>query len=94
MQRFDIDINTMQNLIDHTTNIFMNLLSTSVSERTNAFKQHIREQLSIGGGTLFRYMSKLDKEYVDVDYRMRSDANFGNSPEPFLVAQCKQNLNF
>ena len=89
MQRPQIDNNTIQQLLEYTTNIFTNLLATCVKERTNAYKQHIREQLSLGGDTLFKYNSKLNKEYSNVDYKMRSDANFGNSPEPFLKAQCE-----
>ena len=89
MQREEIDINTINNLLEYTTNIFLKLLATCVSDKSNSFKQHVREQLSKGGGTLFKYISKLDKEYLNVDYKMRSDANFGNSPEPFLLAQCK-----
>ena len=88
MQRPQIDKDTIQQLLDYTINIFIKLLATCVKERTNAYKQHICEQLAKGGGTLFKYISKLDKEYLNVDYKMRSDANFGNSPEPFLKAQC------
>ena len=90
MQRPQIDNNTIQQLLEYTTNIFTNLLATCVKERTNAYKQHIREQLAKGGGTLFKYISKLDKEYLNVDYKMRSDADFGNSPEPFCKAQCNK----
>ena len=76
MQRPQIDKDTIQQLLDYTINIFIKLLATCVKERTNAYEQHICEQLAKGGGTLFVYISKLDKEYLNVDYKMRSDANF------------------
>ena len=94
MQRDDIDINIIRNILEQTTTIYTKLLAKCVLDRTNAFQQHVREQLAVGGGTLFKYISKLDKEYLNVDYKMRSDANFGNSPEPFLIAQCENFLKF
>ena len=87
MRRPEIDNDTIQQLLDYTTNIVINLLAKCVAERTHAFKQHIRDQLFIGSGTSFRCIGKLNKGYLNADYKMRWDANFGNSPESVLVTQ-------
>jgi hypothetical protein len=60
-----------------------------LQQKQKSMSDHLRTQLLKGGGTFHKFVSRSDKEYMNIDFSMVAEAHHGNSPEPFLEEQCK-----
>ena len=82
----DIDIKQLTTIYNMALEMFESLIPIEAKIKLNKFKEHLWLQLKKGGGTLHKYISKVDKAYMNVDYTLLSKNNV--SPEPFLEQQC------
>ena len=67
--------------------VFEMLIPIEAHVKLKLFQEHLFLQLKKGGGTMHKFVSKSDKEYMNVDFSSLSKDNI--SPEPFLEEQCK-----
>ena len=67
--------------------VFEVLIPIEAHVKLKLFKEHLFLQLKKGGGTMHKFASKVDKEYMKVDFSVLSKDNI--SPEPSLEKQCK-----
>ena len=54
-------------------------------ESRNKWTKHVREQLSLGGGKLFKYISSEEKSFLNIS--LSDFPQFENSPQAFLDSQ-------
>ena len=67
--------------------VFEAFIPLEAHVKLKLFKEHLFLQFKKGGGTMHKFVSKADKEYMNVDFSVLSKDNI--SPEPFLEKQCK-----
>ena len=54
-------------------------------ESRNKWTKHVREQLSLGGGKLFKYISSEEKSFLNIS--LSDFPQYENSPQAFLDSQ-------
>ena len=69
-------------IVKDTHNIYSSRLCSKIGQ---AWRQFVLQQLAVGGGTLFKYISKVDKQFLNVNWAASKGNN--NSPEEFLQSQ-------
>ena len=83
----DIDIKQLTTIYNMALDMFESLIPIEAKIRLNKFKEHSWLQLKKGGGTLYKCVSKVDKEYVNVDFTVLSKAIF--HPNRFLSSDVR-----
>jgi hypothetical protein len=80
-----------QRFLEICTSVYKHFLNARVNDIRNQWMQHVRLQLSRGGGLLFKYISQYDKQFLNVSWD-RSGKH--KNPNDFLNSHRKKWSSF
>lgn len=75
-------------MLETATNAQRSYSSRLGTRENKGWTELVEEQINKGGGALFKFISKLDKQFLNVNWVLSKGGN--NSPTYFIKSQAKK----
>jgi len=76
---------TLNQILNTVCSIHTHVVSKSLNALNIKWNKHVREQLSLGGGRLFQFISQIDKQFLNVSWETHGKGE--TCPDQFLESQ-------